>query len=197
MSTRSESAAARVSAKREHLLDTAWSLFCRNGFRAVGIDTVLAEAGVAKMTLYKHFASKDDLIAATLEKQSAAIIAGIDGTVAAAGTDPIQRLFAVFDWVATWFASEGFSGCAFMKAVGEFNHAGDKPRQAAAAYKLALESRVQTLCREAKLNSPDRLAKQLMVIIDGATLHALMHHDASYAAEARAAAKTLVEAARS
>lgn len=183
-----------ASAKREQLLDTAWSLFCRNGYRAVGIDTVLAEAGVAKMTLYNHFSSKEDLIAAAMEKKGAETMAGLDRLIAA-GRSPQKRLLAVFDWLAGWLESDNFTGCAFLKAVGEYTAAGDKPRQAATAFKQAMQDRIETLCREAGLKSPALLARQLILVIDGATLHADMHANPGYAADARAIAKALIEAA--
>ncbi len=184
-----------ASAKREQLLDTAWSLFCRNGYRAVGIDTVLAEAGVAKMTLYNHFSSKEDLIAAAMEKKGAETLTGLDRLIAAAGRSPSKRLLAVFDWLAGWLESDNFTGCAFLKAVGEYTAAGDKPRQAATAFKQAMQDRIETLCREAGLKSPALLARQLILVIDGATLHADMHANPGYAADARAIAKALIEAA--
>lgn len=184
------------SAKRAQLLDTAWTLFCRHGYRAVGIDTVLAEAGVAKMTLYKHFASKEDLIAAVMEQKGAAILAGFDAVIAAAGTSPDQRLLGIFDWLAGWFATPDFSGCAFLKAVGEYTGAGDKPREVATAFKRAMQERIETLCVAAGLDGPALLARQLLLLVDGATLHADMHRGADYAADARAAAEALIEAAR-
>lgn len=187
--------AAPTSAKRELLLDTAWELFCQNGYRAVGIDTVLAKAGVAKMTLYNHFASKEDLIAAAMEKKATQILAWIDQTVADAGRSPQKRLLAVFDWLETWLRSDAFTGCAFLKAVGEYTIEGDKPRLAAVAFKQALQDRLVALCTEADLKSPATLARQLMLIIDGATIHADMHADAVYAADARSMAKALIEAA--
>ncbi len=196
MPANAPSSPAPVSAKRDLLLETAWSLFCRNGYRAVGIDTVLAEAGVAKMTLYNHFDSKEDLIAAAMDRKGAQILAAVDGIVAAAGRNPERRLLAVFDWLAGWFESKDFTGCAFIKAVGEYTLAGDKPRKAAAAYKQTLQDRVQTLAAEAGLKSPALLARQLMFLIDGATVHADMSANAAFAADARAAAKALIEAAR-
>ena len=191
-----ESAPIPASAKRELLLDTAWTLFCQNGYRAVGIDTVLAKAGVAKMTLYNHFDSKEDLIAAAMAKKGAEILAMVDGVIASAGKNPERRLLAVFDWLAVWFGSKDFSGCAFIKAVGEYTAAGDKPRLAAAVYKQGLQDRLQSLAAEADLKSPALLARQLMFLIDGATLHADLKANAAFAAEARAAAKSLIEAAR-
>jgi AcrR family transcriptional regulator len=196
MSSSAQSPEVPTSAKRELLLETAWTLFCQNGYRAVGIDTVLAKAGVAKMTLYNHFASKEDLIAAAMAKKGAEILAAIDGIVAAAGKNPERRLLAVFDWLAGWFDSKDFTGCAFIKAVGEYTAAGDKPRQAAAVYKQGLQDRLQVLAAEAGLKSPALLARQLMFIIDGATVHADMKASAACAPEARAAAKALIEAAK-
>jgi AcrR family transcriptional regulator len=184
------------SAKRELLLETAWTLFCQNGYRAVGIDTVLAKAGVAKMTLYNHFDSKEDLIAAAMAKKGGELLVSIDEVIASAGKSPERRLLAVFDWLAGWFDSKHFTGCAFIKAVGEYTAAGDKPRQAAAAYKQALQDRLQTLAAEAGLKSPALLARQLMFLIDGATVHADMQASPAFAAEARSAAKALIEAAR-
>ena len=196
MSTAAQSPDVPVSAKRDLLLETAWSLFCQNGYRAVGIDTVLAKAGVAKMTLYNHFDSKEDLIAAAMAKKGAEILAAVDGVVAGAGKNPERRLLAVFDWLAGWFESKDFTGCAFIKAIGEYTAAGDKPRRAATAYKQALQDRLQTLAAEAGLKSPALLARQLMFLIDGATVHADMLATSSFAAEARSAAKSLIEAAR-
>ena len=76
---------------------TAWKLFYRDGYRVVGIDTLLAEAGVAKMTLYHHFASKEDLIVAVLEQRSRGLLAAVDDAIAAAGRSPGRRLMAIFD----------------------------------------------------------------------------------------------------
>ena len=184
-----------ASAKREHLLDTAWELFCQNGYRAVGIDTVLAKAGVAKMTLYNHFASKEDLIAAAMEKKGIELAASLEAMIAASGTDPRRRLLAVFDWLEAWFKSPAFAGCAYLKAVGEYRLPDDKPRCAATAFKQGLLKRVETLCAEAGLSRPAALARQLMLLIDGATIHADMHGRASFAQDARAAAKALIDAA--
>ena len=186
-----------ASTKREHLLETAWELFCQYGYRAVGIDTVLAKAGVAKMTLYNHFASKEDLIAAAMEKKGAELAASLEGVIEAAGKDPKRRLLAVFDWLEAWFESPGFAGCAYLKAVGEYRLPEDKPRCAATAFKNALLGRIETLCAEAGLKRPAVLARQLMLLVDGATIHADMHGRAAYAQDARAAAKVLLDAASS
>lgn len=187
--------APAASAKRELLLDTAWELFCRNGYRAVGIDTVLAKAGVAKMTLYNHFATKEDLIAAAMEKKAAELTVALDATIEAAGRSPQKRLLAVFDWLAAWFGAEDFTGCAFIKAVGEYTKEGDKPRRAAAAYKQGLLKRLEQLCAEADLQNPSLVARQLLLLMDGATIHADMHRRKEFAADARTAAQSLIQGA--
>ncbi|MBI2516494.1 MAG: TetR/AcrR family transcriptional regulator [Opitutae bacterium] len=186
---------APASAKREHLLDTAWELFCQSGYRAVGIDTLLAKAGVAKMTLYNHFGSKEDLIAAAMEKKGEEILAGFDATIAAAGKSPTKRLSAVFDWLEGWFSSADFAGCAFVKAIGEYRLDSDKPRRAATAFKQALQQRIEALCGEAELRNAPALARQFMLLIDGATVHADLHRRSAYAQDARAAARALIESA--
>ncbi len=184
-----------ASAKRERLLETAWDLFCQSGYRAVGIDTLLAKAGVAKMTLYNHFGSKEDLIAAAMERKGAEILAGLDAVVAAAGKNPAKRLAAVFDWLEAWFNSADFAGCAFVKAIGEYRLDTDKPRRAATVFKQSLQQRIEKLCAEAHLRNAPGLARQFMLLIDGATVHADLHRRASYAQDAKAAAKAIIDAA--
>src|SRR4051795_4170264 len=105
--------------KRDLLLDTAAELFYRDGYHAVGIDTILAEAGLAKMTLYHHFSSKEELIVASIDRRGAAIAAGGETALAAAGASPRKRLLALFDWYAQWFDHRDFNGCAFIRAAGE------------------------------------------------------------------------------
>ena len=121
-------ATTRSSAKRDALLDTAEALFARHGYRAVGIDAVLAAAGVAKMTLYKHFRSKEELIAAVLKRRASAIAAGLAKRIAAAPEDPGTRLLAVFDWLEQAVCSPQFHGCLFIKAASEYPAAEDLPR---------------------------------------------------------------------
>jgi AcrR family transcriptional regulator len=108
------------SPKRDHLMATAWRLFYRDGYRAVGIDTLLAEAGVAKMTLYNHFSSKDDLIIAVLEKRDCELRASIIALVDASTGSPADKLLTVFDWLETWFGTPDFNGCAFIRALSEY-----------------------------------------------------------------------------
>ncbi|MDP1579740.1 MAG: TetR/AcrR family transcriptional regulator [Candidatus Didemnitutus sp.] len=185
------------SAKREHLLDVARGLFARQGYHAVGIDTVLAEAGVAKMTLYKHFPSKEALIAAVLERRAAEIVSEIEAKVSRARGGAAGRVLAVFDWLDDWFRSPGFHGCLFIKAASEYPEESDLPRQAAVAFKAGCLALLQRLCGELELSGTRRnaLARQLALLIEGATVLAFIQRSPAAAAEAKDAARVLVEAA--
>ena len=119
-----------ASTRRDHLVDTASRLFQRHGYHATGIDRILAEAGVAKMTLYNHFKSKDELILAALRRRDEQFRNAFMRNVERRAKDPRARLLACFDVLAEWFAESGFSGCSFINAAGEFA-APDDPIHAA------------------------------------------------------------------
>lgn len=184
------------SAKREHLVETALALFSEHGYHAVGIDTVLARAGVAKMTLYNHFPSKEDLILAVLARKAEQSAAGVEKALAGAGADPEARLLALFDWLELWFRSPDFRGCIFVKAAGEYPEKQDKPHQAAQAFKQARLDLLAGLCRALKVRRPDALARQLAVLMEGAMVLAFIQSRPEAARDAKAAAATLIAAAR-
>ena len=104
--------------KRQHLVQAALRLFQAHGYRATGIDAILKEADVSRMTLYNHFKSKDELILATLELLHDQLEDRLD-TALQTITDPIDRLLAVFDINAAWLTSTSFHGCAFVNAAAE------------------------------------------------------------------------------
>src|SRR3954470_14788529 len=128
----------RKSPKRDLLMDTAWRLFYRDGYRAVGIDTVLAEAGVAKMTLYNHFASKDELIVALLEQESATVLENLQQAAEGGGRSASRRLLGVFDGLEKFCGRPDFRGCAFIRALSEFPDVEHPVHQAAWRHKEAL-----------------------------------------------------------
>jgi AcrR family transcriptional regulator len=155
---RSDSSVPVASPKRQHLLETAWRLFYRDGYRAVGIDTLLAEANVAKMSLYNHFASKDALIIAVIQKRSEEVLAGVAEAVEAAGRSPKRRLLAVFDWLMVLFATDDFNGCAFIRALSEFPERSHPIFQAAWSHKQAVRKMLAGLATEAGAKDPLALA---------------------------------------
>lgn len=189
------SAANRSSAKRDALLDTAEALFARQGYRAVGIDTVLAAAGVAKMTLYKHFRSKEELIAAVLERRGNAISEALVKRIAAAPGEPRERLLAVFDWLTEAVRSPEFHGCLFIKAASEYPAPEDLPRQASEAFKGGCLRLLEGLCRDVGVDDPKGLARQLQLLFEGTLVVAFLQRNPQAASDARRAAETLLAAA--
>ena len=187
------SATAQSSPKRDHLMATAWRLFYRDGLRAVGIDTILAEAGVAKMTLYNHFASKEELIIAILEKRDLEFRTSLMDKVEAAGPDAEARLLAVFDWLEGWFGSESFKGCVFIRAVSEYPEPTHPIHQTAWRHKIAVKAALTELCEAAGAKDAVALAETLSFLIDGAILTAHATQTTTPARSARATAAQLLK----
>lgn len=185
-----------VSAKRAHLQAVAWRLFYRDGFQRVGIDPILAESGIAKRTLYRHFRSKEELIVAVLAERSGKIVAALDRAVAAAAPHPRARLLAVFDWLGAWFAEEDFRGCAFLRALGEFPDRRHPVHQAAWRFKEAVRRRLLRLARENQVREPTALAEALALLIDGAIVTAHATGNPRVAARVKRVAGHLLAAAR-
>jgi AcrR family transcriptional regulator len=124
--------------KRDRLIETAWTLFYLDGYHATGIDRILAESQVAKMTLYHHFRSKEELILAVLEQRSRQTLDSLRRFLDAKNRSPEKRLEAVFDWLIAWIRSKRFRGCAFLKAMAEYQDLDDPIHRAALANKVAL-----------------------------------------------------------
>jgi AcrR family transcriptional regulator len=121
---------------RERLVAVAIELFYRHGFHAIGIDQVIAAAGVTKTTFYKHFESKDDLIVAAVQRRDEwEANAWMRAVEQRAGSDPVRQLLAMLDVMDLWFNDADFVGCMFLSAATEFPNPHDPIHQAAAAYK--------------------------------------------------------------
>jgi AcrR family transcriptional regulator len=184
------------SPRRRQLVETAWRMFYRDGYRAIGIDALLAESGVAKMTLYHHFTSKEELIRAVLQCRSAEILRELDEAVKGAGRSPERRLLAVFDWLEALFGGEDFRGCAFIRALSEFPDRKDPIFQTAWAHKMAVRKMLAGLAAEAGVRDAGALADAMRLLIDGAIVAAHATGSAKPAAAAREAAARLLRAAR-
>lgn len=151
------------------LMMTAEAMFLENGFRATGINALLAEAGVAKQTLYNNFASKDELIEAVLRLKSQKVMAWLEGASAARmrnGEDPLQALFAVY---GDWFAEPGFSGCLFARAALEYPDRKHPIHKIAASHTRKLFAFLESLCEGAAKGSLPCPAEHLLLLIEGAT----------------------------
>jgi AcrR family transcriptional regulator len=189
----SQTTAEKRPVARERILEAATRLFLRDGFRAVGVDTVVAEAGVAKMTLYAHFPSKDDLIAAYLERANEQFWHWLDAAVAGV-EDPRDSLMAMFDAVGKLANDPQCLGCTFQGTAAEFPDPDHPGHRVALAHKQAVLARLGTLAQEADLRDPEALADQLLLLMDGAWVAARMFGPGNPSAQVAAAATTLIEA---
>jgi AcrR family transcriptional regulator len=176
---------------RERILDCAAELFYRDGIRATGIDRVIAEAGVAKMSLYNHFAGKDELVLAFLERRDEKWMNWLKERVEREPpTD--KRLTAVFDALHEWFASKDFRGCAFINASVEYADEKSAVAGAALRHKARLRDFLELTARGARMRKPDELAWSLLLLIEGAIVTAQMQGHPAAAKRARKAAATLM-----
>lgn len=177
---------------RERILAAADDLFYQHGFRAVGVDTIIARSQVAKATLYSHFAAKDDLIVTVLEERDRRWLAELDRALAGGDQDAVRRLLALFDVLGEEMERDGYRGSAFLNAVTEFPDPDHPVRRACRAHQDRLRLTFASLVREAGLRDPDVVALKLMMLIDGATCLRLVGTDPAAARHAREAAELIV-----
>lgn len=160
--------------KRQHIVDTAYRLFKRDGFHATGIDRIIAEAEVAKMTMYRHFPSKDGLIVEVLDWRARRFDHQLD-QLAGQDATPERKIITIFDWYGRWVQSPDFHGCLFAHALAEFGDPGHPVFQAVAAQKNSLRRRMCRLLQETMpADRAESLASALLMLIEGATLLAQM-----------------------
>lgn len=178
---------------RERLLAAANELFYEEGVNTVGIDRVIARAGVAKASLYKAFGSKDELARAYLQMRQALREERITRALARCDTSR-ERILCVFDVLGDVVAEPRFHGCAFINA-GVQARPGSAVAQASDVSRAWLRSLFVALAREAGAGEPEHLAQQLVLLYDGATIAAQLDGDKGVAAGARAAAAALLDVA--
>lgn len=157
---------------RERILRAAAKLFYEQGFHSTGIDRIIAEAGVAKMSLYQHFRSKDELVGAFLARRDDFWCDWLAGRVETLASSPKARLPAVFDALGEWFASDEFRGCAFINAAAEFSDANHGARLISRQHKERVHAYLKGLAEAAKLARPNELAAQLALLVEGAIVTA-------------------------
>jgi AcrR family transcriptional regulator len=189
MTTRARATPAEA---RERILQTASDLFYKEGIRAVGIDTIIAKAGVAKMTLYNHFASKDELVVEFLKRRDERWMASFRESVEQRTKNPQRRLLAVFDALEEWFQSDDFRGCAFINAAAELADRHHPAHKVALEHKARLRAFILDLAKAAEVPSPKRLADRLFLLVEGAIVTALMEGNSDSARQARQAATALL-----
>ena len=184
----------RRSEIRDHLLETALRLFNQHGYTATGIDLIIAEAGVAKTTLYRHFDTKEDLILAALERQDEQARDAMRAFVEQRTSDPVGRLLATFDCLEAWFRDERFRGCPFVSAAGEHKDTANPVFRAAALHKRLTLAYFEELAHAARFAEPKRIAAEINVLHEGATAVAQMTRTAEPARQAKRMAAQLLAA---
>ena len=182
-----------TSRARERILDAATRLFREEGIHTTSVDRVIAEADVAPMTVYRHFAGKDELVTATLERWSERWLGWLRSEAARGGDDPRARLEGLWDALEKWFADERFRGSYVDNVASELRAKPGHPAQApVAAHRAALRELLQDLATAAGAASPAGAALQLQTLIDGATAVAVIDRQPGAAASARAMAAAVL-----
>ena len=181
---------------RRHIVETANRLFYADGIRATGVDAIAEAAGVTKRTLYYHFSSKDELIARYLEARDQPNLAAFRKGFAAAKGGPPERVAALFAGLERAAARPGWRGCGFLRTAGELaNLPGHPAIKAASTHKKRVEAWLAQEFEAAGLDAPQALARQIVLLIDGAFSVMLVHHDRAYIRAAGEAAVALVSGA--
>jgi AcrR family transcriptional regulator len=184
----------RAEATRRRLLDAADGLFYAGGIRATGVEAIADGAGVTKMTLYSHFASKDELVADYLSERDTRWREALEGTLAKHEA-PEDKLLAVFDAYRESVVSGELRGCAFVNCAAEFPDREHPARRVAREHKAGLRRRLAGLSAEAGAEEPEVLAERLFVLLEGAYVTAAMEGDEGIVGRARDLAAEMVQAA--
>lgn len=181
--------------KRDELIGKALKTFYAHGFHATGMDRLVAETGISKTSMYKHFKSKEELILAALQLRDAQFRDWLFRRMATLGKTPREQLLAMFDALGEWCREPGFRGCFFVKAVAEFQEPDHPVHVQAAAHKALLLQHLRGLATAAGAIAPDGLARQLLILKEGTIVAAQVEGCVEAAAQAKAAATALLDRA--
>jgi AcrR family transcriptional regulator len=157
----------------ERINRTAYELFTRHGIRAVGVDTIVARSSVAKMTLYRHYPSKDQLALAFLHQRCEQFLGELQQGVGRPGLPAPAALLAVFDVLDKWYRSPDYAGCPVVKAVLEFDEPNDLVRGGALRHFATVRGFLRKLADEAGAPDPDILARQWQLLVFGSIIAAV------------------------
>jgi AcrR family transcriptional regulator len=169
-------------APHDRILEVARELFCRDGIHATGIDRILSEASASKMTLYSRFGSKEALLREVLAREGEAQRTTIFAAMDQAGSDPRAQLLSVVAAMRSWFESDRFYGCAFMNAAAEHTKgSGADPwlRDLTRIHHAAILARLEPLAAAAGYPDPAIMARQVLLVMDGAIAALMVSGDAA------------------
>jgi AcrR family transcriptional regulator len=173
---------------KERILETADKLFYLQGIRAIGVDTIAAEIGISKRTLYNHFPSKDALISAYLARRFV--------QHRPSDKPPVEQILGTFDSLERRFSAKDFRGCPFVNAVAELGTEDQSVRKIAIAFKESRRIWFRDLLAQLDIADAEGLATQLVLLVDGSIAQDLVRGDPSMARAAKQAAKVLLANAR-
>lgn len=179
---------------QEKILQAAAELFYRQGIRASGVDAIVKAANTTKMSLYKYFPSKDDLVIAFLRKRDVDFRAWFADQVNGKADTPQAKLLAVFDVIEEWMAIPEFRGCAFINAAAEFPLEGNPVHQVSAEFYEQFRSYMADLATQSGCHLPQSLAMQLSLLVEGTIVSEQMQRNSGAANQAKRAAIVLIEA---
>lgn len=158
---------------RERLVDAAYDLFSRHGVQAVGVDAIIERSGVARQTMYRHFASKQDLVLAFLEQREELWTQDwLQTEVERRASTPRERLLAIFDVFDGWFRAPDFEGCSFINVMLEHPDASHPVHRAAAAYLAGIRQFIEDLARQAGIGDADGFAREWHILMKGSIVAA-------------------------
>ena len=179
---------------RNKILATAERLIYQNGIHATGMDLLVRTSGVARKSIYRYFATKDEVAAAALNARDVRWMEWFRTESDKAPT-PQARILNMFTVLKDWFESDGFHGCAFINTAGEVSDPNDPIRQIARLHKQKLFDYALELTEQLNVKQPSALAKQLLILMEGAITTARVMGDYSAADCARDVAHLLLEQA--
>jgi len=182
-----------MNTTRERIIQAAADLFYGEGIRGASMDTIAAKAGVTKRTLYYHFRSKDDLVAAYLDARDEPTLARFAGWLDAAKGTFAQQLIGIFEKLAHVAKDAKWKGCGFLRAAAELASSPGHPAlKIGSAHKKKFEAWLEDCITAEGLDNAALRARQVMILMDGAVAQLPIHHDPSYAVAAGQAAATLL-----
>ncbi len=179
-------------APKDKVFQTAAQMFYRHGYRAIGVDTLAAESGIGKMTLYRHYPSYDDLIAAYLKDSNEVFWRNFEEIIKDAPT-PREKLLAFFVSLQDYVSTAACYGCPFLNVATEYPEADYPGHQIALAHKEAVRAKFRELSKEAGARDPAVLADQLFLLMDGAYMAARMFGPENPASHLASAAQALID----
>lgn len=182
-----------TTAVQDKILQTAEQLIYTNGIHAMGMDLLVRTSGVARKSIYRYYATKEDVAVNALSARDVRWMHWFR-TETDKTASPEARILEMFTVLKGWFESEGFRGCAFINTAGEIGDAEDPIRQLAKAHKQKLFDYALELCQQLNIEQPETLAKQLLILIDGAITLALIMGDHNAADSAKDMAQLLLNA---